>query len=72
MAIYDWALGQPVITNDQYEWALGQPYIVYLSEETGETGWANIAKVNGITATDLAKIFGIAVADIAKINGVAV
>ena len=69
MAIYDWALGQPVITNDQYEWALGQPYIVYLSEETG---WANIAKVNGIAATDLAKIFGIAVADIAKINGVAV
>ena len=36
------------------------------------TGWANIAKVNGVTATDLAKVNGIAVADIAKINGVAV
>ena len=40
---------------------------------TGETaGWGNIAKVGGITATDLAKIDGVAVADIAKINGVAV
>jgi hypothetical protein len=69
MAIYDWALGQPVVTNDQYEWVLGQPYIVYYSEEEG---WANIAKVNGVTATDLAKVLGIAVADIAKVNGVAV
>jgi len=40
---------------------------------TGDTGgWGNIAKVGGITATDLAKIDGIAVADIAKINGVSV
>ena len=40
---------------------------------TGDTGgWGNIAKVGGITATDLAKIDGVAVADIAKINGVAV
>jgi len=36
----------------------------------GTTGWANIAKVSGATATDLAKIVGIAVADIAKWNGV--
>jgi len=35
-------------------------------------GWANIAKVNGITATDLAKVRGIAVGDIAKRRGVAV
>lgn len=65
---YDWALGQPVVTNDQYEWALGQPYIVYASEG----GWTNIAKVNGIAAADIAKVLGIAVADIAKINGIAV
>ncbi|MGA2159969.1 MAG: hypothetical protein ABSG90_12220 [Dehalococcoidia bacterium] len=36
------------------------------------TGWANIAKVNGITSSGLAKVNGIAVASIAKINGVAV
>jgi hypothetical protein len=36
----------------------------------GTTGWANIAKVNGVTATDLGKVNGIDVADIAKINGV--
>lgn len=70
MAIYDWALGQPVVTNAQYDWALGQPYIVYLAEEAA--GWANIAKINGITASSIAKYLGIAVADIAKINGVAV
>jgi len=39
---------------------------------TESTGWANIAKTQGITATDLAKFKGIAVADIAKVNGVAV
>jgi hypothetical protein len=36
------------------------------------TGWANIAKINGVTATDVAKINGVLVADIAKVNGVAV
>jgi len=35
-------------------------------------GWANIAKVMGVTATDLAKINNVAVADIAKMNGVTV
>jgi hypothetical protein len=40
--------------------------------ETSATGWANIAKVNGIASADMAKVNGIAVADIAKIYGVAV
>ena len=45
----------------------------YLSfNGTGTTGWSNIAKVNGVTATDLAKVRGIAVASIAKRRGVAV
>ena len=35
-------------------------------------GWGNIAKVNGITATNLAKVRGIAVASIAKRRGIAV
>jgi hypothetical protein len=39
---------------------------------TTSVGWANIAKVNGATATDLAKIRGVAVADIAKRRGAAV
>lgn len=39
---------------------------------TGITGWTNIAKVCGVTATDLSKVDGIAVADIAKIDGVTV
>ena len=48
-------------------------YFILSLYGTGETGgWGNIAKVGGITATDLAKIDGVAVADIAKVNGVAV
>jgi hypothetical protein len=35
-------------------------------------GWTNIAKINGVTATDLAKVDGVAVADIAKISGITV
>jgi len=40
------------------------------SEESG--GWANIAKIQGVNATDLKLVNGVAVADIAKVNGVAV
>jgi hypothetical protein len=36
------------------------------------TGWANIAKVNGVTSSSIAKVNGTAVASISKINGVAV
>jgi hypothetical protein len=36
------------------------------------TGWANIAKVNGVAAASIAKVNGVAVASIAKVNGVAV
>ena len=35
-------------------------------------GWANIAKVNGVSAATIAKVNGVAVADISKFNGVAV
>lgn len=52
------------------KWATTEPSFAFGSETT--EGWANIAKVCGVTATDLAKVDGIAVADIAKINGVAV
>lgn len=36
------------------------------------TGWANIAKINGVTATSFSKVNGTAVASISKVNGVAV
>jgi hypothetical protein len=36
------------------------------------TGWANIAKVNGIAAASITKINGIAVAGVTKVNGIAV
>jgi len=38
----------------------------------GESGWSNIAKVNGVASASIAKINGIAVGNIAKVNGVAV
>jgi hypothetical protein len=41
-------------------------------EETEAGGWANIAKIAGVTATNIAKVNGIAIADIAKVNGVSV
>jgi hypothetical protein len=47
-----------------------RPTLIIAYTEAG--GWSNIAKVNGVTATDLAKVRGIAVADIAKRRGVAV
>lgn len=37
-----------------------------------EEGWANISKVNGVTAADMSKFKGVAVADISKVMGVAV
>lgn len=37
-----------------------------------EAGWSNIAKVGGVTATDLAKVDGIAVGNIVKVNGISV
>jgi hypothetical protein len=55
--------------NEAVETAL-RPKLVIEYTEAG--GWTNIAKVNGVTATDLAKVRGIAVADIAKRRGVAV
>lgn len=36
------------------------------------SGWANIAKINGIASTSFSKVNGIAVASISKVNGVAV
>ena len=47
-------------------------YTEDLDLQEAVAGWSNIAKVNGVTATDLAEVDGIAVASIAKINGVAV
>ena len=35
-------------------------------------GWANIAKVNGVSASAISKINSVAVAAISKFNGVAV
>jgi len=46
-------------------------YMCY-AEVTESTGWANILKVKGATATDLAKVSGVAVGDIAKYKGAAV
>lgn len=45
---------------------------VYVEVDYSAAGWANIGKVNGVTATDLAKVNGVAVADVAKMSGVAV
>ena len=71
--------GKPGIyykSGDQFG-AGEQTYALHVGDSlsiygTGTTGWANIAKVMGATATDLAKVNGVAVADIAKMNGVAV
>jgi len=41
-------------------------------EITYTEGWANIAKVNGVSQADIDKLFGINKLSIAKINGVAV
>lgn len=43
-----------------------------LMTPAASAGWANIAKINGVTATGFAKVDGVAVADIAKVNGIAV
>jgi hypothetical protein len=51
---------------------LGSTYCIGIYGTGATAGWANIAKVNGVTATDLAKVRGIAVADIAKRRGIAV
>jgi len=52
-------------------WTANEPtWSSFGSEETN--GWANIAKINGITNASVSKINGIAVASISKINGVAV
>lgn len=40
--------------------------------EVASSGWANIAKVNGIASSGLAKVNAVTVANISKINGVAV
>jgi len=45
---------------------------VELQTEDGGGGWANIAKVNGITSANISKICGISTANIAKVKGVAV
>lgn len=47
-------------------------YTENLDLQEAAVGWANIAKANGMTTTDLAKLNGIAVAGMAKICGVAV
>lgn len=47
-------------------------YIEDLDLQEAVGGWTNIAKVHGVTATDLGKVNGTAVAAIAKMNGVAV
>lgn len=40
--------------------------------EYASSGWANIAKLDGIIAADIAKINGVLVSDISKVNGVSV
>lgn len=76
----DWAFqGQPfvdipvkstvVLSGMDYAFQ-GQPFV--RNEYGGVSGWINIAKINGITASSISKVLGIAVGDIAKINGVAV
>jgi hypothetical protein len=47
-------------------------FMVSIYGTSAASGWANIAKVNGITSASIAKVNGIAVASIAKVNGVAV
>lgn len=54
-------------------WVVGNPHMTQVYVVVDYTpGWSNIAKVNGVTATDLSKVRGIAVEDIAKRRGVAV
>ena len=45
---------------------------IYFLDLQEASGWANIAKVNGVLAANIAAINSIPVASIAKINGVAV
>jgi len=40
--------------------------------QSASAGWANISKINGVTATSVAKVNGIDVANISKVNGVSV
>lgn len=80
----DWGVNFDIILKWNSEGDIQARWVSYRSKEYGSgnnpyieityapSGWANIAKVGGVTATDLAKVDGIAVADIAKINGVAV
>jgi hypothetical protein len=52
-------------------WTANEPTWGSFGAETS-TGWANIAKINGVLSADLSKVNNIAVADIAKVCGVAV
>jgi len=61
---------QTACVNATFAW-LGT-YNHYLYGEGATTGWANIAKVSGVTSASIAKMNGVAVASIAKVNGVAV
>ncbi len=56
--------------SSQYSYVSRMRIVVDYTE--APAGWANIAKICGVTATDIAKVNGVAVADIAKVNGVAV
>ena len=38
----------------------------------GNTGWSNIAKINGVASSSISKVDGVAVASISKVNGIAV
>lgn len=67
-------VGNSITPTTSYDFTLasGDCLSLYGTGETAPTGWTNIAKISGVTATDIAKVDGVLVADIAKINGVAV
>lgn len=53
------------------KWTANEPTWSSFGAETS-TGWANIAKINGIASANFSLVNGIAVANISKVNGVSV
>lgn len=59
-------------TSAAYTLSDGDAYSLHGIGVTSASGWANISKVHGVTATDTSKFYYTAVADIAKVFGVSV
>lgn len=58
--------------GDAKNYTMMYVYQIYAEVDYTVSGWANIAKINGVASSSIAKVDGVAVASIAKINGTAV